>query len=400
VIVICFHYNPLAALIFFINSLLSALFAVFLTHLLYMGLMKIMSGERFKDIIAWFQIAITIFMMGGYQIMIRLVGKLEHVNLGTGNWWIHLLPPSWMAGSNELFVSFHITSFSVISLLLSILIPLGGLWFVVKVLAPGYTAKLAVMEQGDLMKVTEHSDKAGLSGILARVFTRTNVESAVFQAVWKIAGRDRKFKQTVYPMLGSIFVMLFIFGFSGKSTIYELATTKLFLVLLYLPLFYLFIICISLKYSDNYRSAWIYKVIPVEQPGAIVSASIKAITLKLFVPVYLLCNGIMIYFQGIGFIFQIITGLMISLTGLLFILSLFRIDLPFSADPLNRYVGGNMLLTFILLPLGGVMAGLHYLLIYFHIPMALVSLGTGLLCWFVFRRFRKTRWNKIEAIEV
>lgn len=365
-----------------------------------MGLMKIVTGERFKDIIAYFQIGITIFMMGGYQLLIRAMGKLENVNLSTDKWWVHLLPPSWMAGSNDAFVSFHFTMFSVISILLSVLVPIAGLWLVVKVLAPGYANKLTIMEQGDLIRVTEHNSKMTLSGLLAKVFTRTRTESAVFQAIWKIAGRDRKFKQTIYPMLGSIFVFMIIFGFGSHSSLNEYATSNNFLILLYFPLFFLFIIFTNLKYSDNYRSAWIYKVLPISKPGEIISATAKAIIIKLFLPVYFVVNGVMIYFQGIGFIGHILTGFMLCMITLIGVFSLFKIDLPFTADISAKNASGNMLISFILFPLSAGIAGIHYLFIKFHFNMFIVAIVLAVFCWLVFRMFRQVGWNKIEPFEV
>ncbi len=399
-VVMLFHFNPLAAIFFFINSLLSAMFSVFITHLLYLGLMKIVSGERFKDIIAYFQIGITIFMMGGYQLLIRSLDKLENVSISTGKWWVYLLPPSWMAGSNEAFVSFHFSLFSVISILLSILVPIFGLWFVVKVLAPGYASKLVIMEQGELMKVTEHDNKFTLSGFLARIFTRTGTESAIFQTVWKVAGRDRKFKQTIYPLLGSIFVFMFLIGFSSHTSINDYVTSNNFLILLYFPFFFLFTINSTLKYSDNYKSAWIYKITPIKHPGEIISATIKAIILKLFLPVYCVVNGMMIYYRGIEFIGHIVTGFILCIITLIGVLSLFKVNLPFTADTSVKNARGNMLLAFILFPLSAGIAGIHYLFIKFHFNMFMVALVLSGVCWFAFRLFRQIGWNKVEPFEV
>jgi ABC-2 type transport system permease protein len=399
-VVIIFHFNPIAAVVFFLNALLTAIFSVFLTHLLYMGLMKVVSGERFKDIIAYFQIAITIFMMGGYQLLIRSLEKISKVNLAIDKWWIHLMPPSWMAGSNEVFVSFHVTLFGMISIFLSILVPVLGLWLVVKVLAPGFTDKLVIMEQGEMIKISKYDRNINLSELLAKIFTRTKTESAVFQAIWKIAGRDRKFKQTIYPMLGSIFVFIFIIGYSSRSTGNDLSTSNEFLVLLYLPLFYLFVICLNLKYSDHYKSAWIYKVMPIEQPGEIVSATIKVIVLKLFLPVYFVINGMMIYFRGFGFIGHILTGFIVCLIALTTVLSFFKLDLPFSADSSIKNASGGMLLTFFLFPFSAALAGIHYLCIKFHFNMFVVAFVAMIFCWFVFRKFRKIGWGRIENFEV
>ena len=398
-LVILFKFNPLAAIIFFINALLSAIFSVFITHLLYLGLMKITSGERFKDIIAYFQIGITIFMMGGYQLLFRAIGRIKNFSIDTVNWWVYLIPSSWMAGSNEAFISFHLTMFSVVSIFLSIVVPWFGLWMVVKILAPGYSEKLAIMEQGESKKVSDHNESFSLSRGLAKIVTRTQIESAVFQALWKVAGRDRKFKQTTYPMFGSIFVFVFIMAFNSRNSEINFVTTNGFLVFLYFPLFFLFVVSTSLKYSDNFKSAWIYKTMPIEKPGEIVSATLKAIILKLFLPVYFVVNGSLIYFRGFGFIGHILIGFLLCLITLVSILSISKVDLPFTADSSTKNASGNMLLAFILLPLSFGIAGIHLLFIRFNFNVIAVVVALFFVCWFVFRLFRQIGWNKIESFE-
>lgn len=398
-IVVLVKFGLAATAVFFFNVLLSSILAVFVTHLLYLGLMKFVNGERFKDIISYFQIFITIMIMGGYQVIVQSIGAIKSLTFGAGAWWMFLVPSAWMAGSNEAFVSFHFSTFSWISILLSIIVPLAGLWMVVRVLAPGFNQKLASLDQGDLKK-NSWRRKADISRLLASIFTRTDKESALFSIIWKIAGRDRKFKQTIYPMLGSLVVFFGIMFYTQFKHIGHDNNSKFYLLLLYFPVFYLFILITSLKYSDNYRSAWIYKSIPINQPGEIVSATIKAISLKLFVPLYLFCNGVLLYYKGIGFSFEILSALLINfifLTGLLF---LFKFDLPFTTDSRNKVGDSNMLLAIAILPVSAVMAGVHYLFVKLNFNFLLVTVVLFVLCCLSFRKIRKAGWNKISVFEV
>jgi hypothetical protein len=327
------------------------------------------------------------------------MGAVKSLSIGTNAWWMFLVPPAWMAGSNEAFISFHFSSFTWISILLSILAPLAGLWMVVSVLAPGFNQKLSTLEQGDLKKDIVRR-KVDISRYLAAIFTRTEKESVLFGVIWKIAGRDRKFKQTIYPMLGSLVVFFGIMYYAQFKHIGNESDSKFYLLLLYFPVFYLFILITSLKFSDNYKSAWIYKSIPINQPGEIVSATIKAISIKLFVPLYLLCNGILLYYKGLGFSFEILSALLINfifLAGLLFI---FKFDLPFTTDSRNKTSDLNMLLAIAMLPVTAVMAGIHYLFVKLHFNFLLVSAVLFILCWYTFRKIRKAGWNKISTFEV
>jgi ABC-2 type transport system permease protein len=401
-VIILLKFNALAASVFFVNVLLSAIFAVFFTHLLYLGLMRIFSGERFKDIIAYFQIFITIFTFGGYQIFIRLTDKLAAIKFSPNHWWLNLLPPSWMAGSNEFFTSFNVTWFSLLSIALAWIVPVGGLLLIVKVLAPGYTKKMAILEQGDTKKIKtlENKKTFSFSSFLSKIFTRTPLEAAAFQVIWKIAGRDRKFKQTIYPMLGSMVVLVFMILFTGRGRASDSKTSMSFLVFLYFPLLFIYSLIQQLKYTDNFRSAWIYKVMPISRPGEIVSATIKAISLKLFVPAYLACNAVVLYYRGIEYFPHIVVGFLLTTIIAVGLFSISKFSLPFTSDYVDKNTGNNMATTFILLPIGAAAAGLHFCLIWLNVNILLVAAVLAVAYWFVFKAVRKTNWNRIEAFEV
>lgn len=398
-IVVIFKYNLIAAVVFFINVLLSSVFSIFFTHLLYLGLMKLVSGERLKDIINYFQIMVTIFFMGGYQFLTRAVAVIGNTNLSVEHWWMILLPPSWMAGSNELVISFDLTRYSAISLFLSIIIPFIGLWLIIKVLSPGFSHKLSELDQGDLQKTKDDKREINISKFLARIFTRSKTESMFFQIIWKIAGRDRKFKQMIYPMLGFL-IMFSVMMFYTTGKYMSETDDKSFLIYLYFPAFYLFVIIVNIKYSDNYKAAWLYKSIPLVKPGEIISAMIKAISIKLFLPVYIISNGFLIYYKGFAFIFQITTALFFNLLFLVCIYTLSKVHLPFSSDNQNKKTDSNMLLSILFLPIGAAMAGIHYIFIYFNVNFILSSAVLLLVCWFAFKKMRNWSWGKIETFEV
>lgn len=399
-ITILIKFNFVAVVIFVVNTFLSAVFAIFVTHLLYLGLMKIVSGEKFKDIINYFQILVTIVLMGGYQFLIQSINTLKHLKFETPDWRMYLLPPTWMAASNNAFVTFNFNQFSVTNIALSVLIPVLGLMLVIKVLAPGFSNKLQILDQGELKDVKKETSGFRISAYLAKIFTRTSNENAMFGLIWKIAGRDRKFKQMIYPMLGSVVVFFGIMLYTQFKYMLSGENDKFYLVLLYFPLFYLFIVYSNIKFSDNYKSAWIYKIIPLDRPGEVVSATLKAISIKLFVPVYLGCNAILIYIYGVPIIIEIIAALLMNYICLCCLLLLFKFDLPFTVDNANKTNNANMLVAMVLLPVSAAISGIHYLFLYFHINFLLVIPFLGIICWFLFRKIRLTGWKKIEVFEV
>jgi len=141
-------------------------------------------------------------------------------------------------------------------------------------------------------------------------------------------------------------------------------------------------------------------VLPVKTPGEIISATIKAITIKLFIPVYIVVNIIFIYFRGLSFLLDIYVAFLLIIITTLAMLSISKVDLPFTTNIAERNTNGNTLITFSVMLVGACLAGIHYLINSFNIPMIIPAIILTPICWFVFKTFRKIGWRKIEAFRV
>jgi ABC-2 type transport system permease protein len=399
-IVTSIKFNGLTGLVFFIEVLLSSLLSVFITHIFYLSLMKYTSGERFKDIISYFQTAMTIILFGGYQLLPKFLQHLEIKNIT--NWWMLLAPPSWMAGATEYCTTFRLTGLNVISILLSVAVPLLGIWLVVKFLAPGYSRKLVMLEQGDIKadKKEIQQTRKSISSHIASLVTRTPSENASFQTIWKITGRDRDYKQFIFSQIGFIFIMLFVVVFQHIKSTGDLANSQKFLFPIYVPFFFLYYLIFSLKGSDNFRSAWVYAVAPIDNPGEIIIGSYKAMIIKFFVPLYAVCNIATLYFWGSGYITQVITGFFLNLVALLTLMSIFKGSLPFSQEKKTANSGRNVAFAFLLYLVSFGLAGIHYLLILLKVNMFIPMFVTIIACWFLFLAIRKKGWTQIEALQI
>ena len=78
--------------------LLTVLFSVFITYLLYGLILRFSSEQRLKDIISAFQIIMTIVFTAGFQIIPRLFNfsNIENITMPI-KWYSYFLPPVWMA---------------------------------------------------------------------------------------------------------------------------------------------------------------------------------------------------------------------------------------------------------------------------------------------------------------
>jgi len=397
-IVIFIKFNPFAGIVFFGEVLISTLIGIFITHIFYLSLMKYTSGERFKDIIAYFQTALTILFMGGYQLLPRYLSKVDFK--GISSWWMMIIPSTWMARTTEVCATFHMTTFDVCAILLGFVVPVLGIWLVIKVLAPGYLRKLESLEQGELKEKDKKSRprKFTIFSTLGSLVTRTPSENAAFQTIWKLIGRDRNFKQTIFAMMGSVFIMVFILVFQQSKSIEVLRNTSKYLFLIYAPFFFLFSLTANIRYSNNYKSAWIYVVAPISKPGEIISGTYKALIIKIFVPVFILCNSITLYFWGFGFIWQIISGFFLNIFAILLLMLIFKSHLPFSQESKATNSSSKFATSLLMFAISFGLGGFHFLLITYHINVLItLAFSTG-ICWAFFRILRMRNWNRIEVI--
>lgn len=118
-----------------------------------------------------------------------------------------------------------------------------------------------------------------------------------------------------------------------------------------------------LSFSGKYKGAWIFQVIPVQNMEMIISGTLKAFLVRLYVPIYVLLSVIFAAIFGVRIIPDLV---IVFLTSCLYTLICFlfrKITMPFS-EPFEAakesdswYIFGLML---IILPF----FGLHYLSLY------------------------------------
>ncbi|MGN6178183.1 MAG: hypothetical protein ACTHNW_03325, partial [Mucilaginibacter sp.] len=133
--------------LFFIQILLATFLCIFFVNIIYLLLMRSVSPQRFKDIISYFQIGFAVLIFGIYYLLPKLinVSVLDNISLVT-HWWSWILPPVWIAGLNELILhGARAGSVTIVLALLGLATPVVGLWFVIKVLAPGFNRRLTII---------------------------------------------------------------------------------------------------------------------------------------------------------------------------------------------------------------------------------------------------------------
>jgi ABC-2 type transport system permease protein len=393
-VVIFFKFGFIYSILHLVLSLIIALVSVVATSALYLVLINYLSKERLNTIISYVQIFFTMFLVVGYQFMGR-VGDLTKFTVAKRDtsWWYYLSPPSWCASIFDSTVFGIFTTQIYAFIALALVIPFVGLWATNRYLAPRFSKSLANLGTGE--NTTEETvfqnKQARFLSFLSNTFTKNPIEKSVFELVWKITSRDRKFKTRTFPVLG----LLIYFGYRAIS-----ASNGSFD--LYMFIYYSAIISGSIigqtYYSDDFKASWIYRVAPLSKPGDILRGSKKAIIIKAILPLYCLIIPIMCYFKGIQLFDDLLMGLAVSL---LFCFSdvIFKIFyIPFSKAVGEQAKGGKsiiiIILTLLIFPIFG---GVHYALAKFTTWGVLVLLlVTLIVAWLLYKEYEKVNWVDVD----
>ncbi len=393
-------------LIFFLIVIVLAVFtALLLTNATYLLIMQFANEEKLKNVINYFQIIMAVVFMGGYQLLPRMMGRFELEDYFFEiEWWSYLIPPIWMGGALELVLYHTFDQSHLILTALCIVIPLGGLYVTNQYLTPIFNKKLAALGSSneESSKTTEEKTQSSnlLENISARV-TTNSIERAAFELVYKILGRDRKIKLKIYPAAGYILVFGLIFmvrGHEDISTLWNnLPNTEYYFVLIYLTFMVSQVALHEIAYSDDFKASWFYSSAPLEHPGEILSGMVKAIFVKLFLPIYAVISIFLVYVWGVSIIDDIAFGLLNNFLILLIIASIGKRILPMTMSPSAKNQAGNFVRGMLMVLCMAIPGGLHFLLGKWPIVLlGMMPIQVGVI-YLILRSYKATKWSAIHS---
>ena len=317
IIFIFIGYGILVGLASIITILLTVMFAVFITYLLYGLILKLSSEEKIKDIISGFQIAMTIIFAVGFQIVPRLI-NIENLKVTMPiHWYTYLLPPMWMANALQAVQQLKVDGPHFVMILLAVALPIFTFWVMIKFLAPSFAKKMAAMgnagTQEEIVINAGGEQKKGLSEKLALIVCINKTEQAGFEMAWKMTARDKGFKIQFYPSLAYILVFVFIVVFKrGENFAHTWATlssSESFLWCVYLPMFTISAAVSLIAFNENFAASWVYISRPLMQPGSLISGALKMLLVKFFAPIILLLFAFSYYVWGYKIIDDFVLGI-------------------------------------------------------------------------------------------
>ena len=345
-------------IIFLLEIILMDLLIVVLTALLYLLILKFFDGEKLKDIINYVQILLSITLTIGYQLIGRLFDFRDIMNISfVPNRWQYFIPSIWFGGLFELIINnnhnFHIISFSILALV----IPLLSIIIYVK-LTPSF--------ERNLQKLNDSSGKVkvrdkGINYYLSKVLCRTKEERTFFKFASNMIKSERTFKLKVYPSLGLslIFPFIFLFPYFKNGEWEYLTTGKLYFNIYFIaPM--IPTILMNIVYSDKYKGAWIYKMLPFSDARDIFKGTIKAFIINLLLPVFVFQSIIFIMIFKTRIALDLIIVLLNIIVFIVICFKFMKISFPFS----ESYEVVNQSKKFVIIPLFiamAALAGIHYI---------------------------------------
>lgn len=403
----------LASLLLLVQIIEATFLCILFVNLIYLAMMRSVNSQKFKDLISYFQIVFTTLIFATYYLLPRLVDMktLKNINLLDYN-WIYALPSAWIASLNEVIlhagranVPIYIMAFT------GLFVPVIGLWFVIKVLAPGFNRKLAVLATSEGSSNTATTDKkdykSGLRDQVANWFTSDSTENAGFRITYKLASRSRDFKMKAYPSFAFVPIMFLYITLTGKGgTIAErlghAREGHNYIILMYISIIVLSSFLVQVAQSEKYKASWIYFALPLDQPGKILSGMYKAILTLYYLPFYLMLSIITICVWGPQVINDIILAFLFSMIyGIL--IALFTVkDLPFSKPIVAKQSGGRAASNLLTLGIFGLLGYGHYLLIKWNLETVvwIAIIPLAIIAWVMMHYYKKQSWDNIEMADI
>lgn len=382
-------------------TLFNILIAVFLSNVFYMAIIRFFSARKIKDVVMYLQVLLAIVIYGGYQFLPRLFDSEAITGARLSEeWWVYLVPTVWPAKITAFWASGNFSDI-LLPLLPEIVLPLLGLWAIVKYFAPLYNQKLSQLDSSEAVNKAAKQKERKHGRYFVNLLPVSTQEKAYYKLILKNISQDRKFKQGAYSFLGYLIVLMLIPVFSELShpeqIIQNLEGSKKYYMFLYVPIFIAFTIHGLIQYSDCYEAAWQYRFLPVKRPGQIIFSGMLFVIFRFLIPLVLLTNLIVLLIWPVNVLPQVVLSWPVSLLALAVITLISDKYLPLSRPRNMQNSSRNITNVFYILILAGILFGIAFGASFLSPWLSLiVSCVLFVAALALFQVIRRIPWEKIR----
>ncbi|MBU3101490.1 MULTISPECIES: ABC transporter permease [Clostridium] len=391
-------YGALFFVIFFIENILSVLIVITLTSLLYTIVLKLFDGEKLKDIINYFQILLAFVFAFGYQLVARVFNVSNMNSEYIPKLWHVILPSMWFAAPFGILIDGNKQPILMYLLVLAVVGPIVLIVLYLKKVVPYFEKNLQKLNaKGGTVSRRSENRKEFIAGIVCK----DNIEKSMFKFTQNMIATERSLKLKVYPTLAMAVFMPVLFVFmdrNDKSLLDNIQNGfggKIHL-LIYISIFLLCFCTAFINNSDSFKGAFIYKVLPIKNPGVILKGAVKGTIFKLIIPLYLLDSIVFLILKGPLIIIDLVVMFLVLLILSLVYFKLSNKAMPFSVKFATTDSGKLILPSIVTSLLLGIFAGIHIAIrnnIIFICVYGIVLLIANVILW---KTSFNVSWKDIE----
>lgn len=403
-ILVGFKFGIFAVVSFLISIILNVIFTLFLSNILYLGIMNFVKGEKLKNLLMYFQVFMAILFMAGYQIGIQLVDKSDMANWEVHvHWYSFLIPPSYFAGFAEAFTTTQFTFSNTIFVMLAVLLPVITLFVTGKYLTPRFNRKLADLEQGDRVSKTKISKKStsSIAVFLSYIFSGNKQERSVFILMWRMTGRERQFLQVILPSFAYVLLFIILPFVKDSGNMEKFIESRKYFPMLYLFAIFATTLPSAILIGNSRQIGWLFRCLPVESPAVFFRGFIKSAFSKFILPFYSLIGlGVAALWGFYAFLDVVIIFFAIYFTTLMVYLIQPPI-FPFSSERKSSQGIAVMVRFFVVIILALGLGFLHNYMSKVNpfIPLLLVPILMGAIFYLSQVRFSKSiTWRAVDLV--
>ncbi len=404
IIIAIVKFGIASGLIFIFTIFLNVLFTLFLANIMYLGILRLATGEQLKNLLMYFQVAIAILFMGAYQFGIKMIDKSNIMNmLLPVHWYTFLVPPAFFSGFIDGVTVHQHGLQDLIFITEALILPFVAIFLTGKYLTPVFNRKLMDLEQGDRMTKVK-SEKSHLSlwyRLMSMLFAYSKEEKAAFKLMWKMTGRERLFKQSVLPAFGYIVIMIVVPFFNKPGSLSNIGKSDTYLFILYAFIFIAATLPAALLLGTNKQAPWVFKSLPILTPAVIFRGSIKAAFSKFFLPFYLIVASGVCIVWGIRVLPDAIIALLVIYLLCLFMYYFQNPLFPFASEKSAVQGGMAGIKVFALMAVAVALGFLHKFLLHWfdYSNLLLIPLYLGIILY-VDRVmvYSKISWKGVDRI--
>lgn len=286
---------------YFPVSLIANLCAASFVVLIYTGLMKVMQYERFRDVLAYFQIGFAFVIFFSYQLIPRMGQEFVEKGTDVSKAWLYATPSAWFAGSVQVLLGLGksmdvgLTVIAVVTAALLILFSFRRI-SLRSVLLNIEFQKPSVLEKKVNIYKSKNQRKGFFVRLVKKIFPFPEIRAG-YHFTSCLIKRDRSVKIGIYPVFGMPLAVL-VLAIVERELVdpFEagpfLLENSLSVMVIFFIFFMIYFSMMGVTYSRDWEAAWIYHVAPIAYPGRFYQGVKLAVLFRFMLPFFILLGAI------------------------------------------------------------------------------------------------------------